>query len=171
VNIFLRISILIIVLLGSSVSVFAWEIVTKSATGTIKKEIRQEKSVEIKDDTKDKPEIKKSDDTKTPDEKEVKKEKVGWDANISEINASIVKIFKLQSDRDLKSVDLVFIKRYPDFDKRIEAYDSIQNTYEVQKKRIQDSETISTNSKTILTAYLNYMIQALEKRKDALEEL
>jgi hypothetical protein len=171
VNTPLRIIVLIIALLASSVAVFAWEVGTKSWASIAKKEVLKEKSIEIKDEIKDKTEVKKSDETKSTDEKEVKKERVGWDANISEINASIVKIFKLQSDRDLRSVDLVFTKRYPDLEKRIEAYDSIQNTYEVQKKRIQESEAISTNSKAILAAYLNYMIQALEKRKDDLEEL
>ncbi len=66
-------------------------------------------------------------------------------------------------------MDVNLQKKIPDVTKRIQAYDSIQTTLELRKVRIL-KVNISPVNKELLSAYFDYMIGALEKRKESLSE-
>ncbi len=85
-----------------------------------------------------------------------------------EINNYILEAYKLQWNKILKDIDASLQRINPDVETRIQAYDHIQKTLAMREKRIQ-AMALSENNKTILTAYLDYMIQSLEKRQAELK--
>lgn len=85
------------------------------------------------------------------------------------INSYILETYKAQWDKILKDMDQSLQKKIPDVEKRIQAYDSIQTTLELRKTRIL-KVNISEANKDLLSAYFDYMIGSLEKRKEALSE-
>lgn len=85
------------------------------------------------------------------------------------INSYILETYKAQWDKILKDMDVNLQKKIPDVTKRIQAYDSIQTTLELRKVRIL-KVNISEANKELLSAYFDYMIGALEKRKESLRE-
>ena len=66
-------------------------------------------------------------------------------------------------------MDLNLQKKIPDVEKRIKAYDSIQTTLELRKNRIM-KVNLSENNRQLLSDYFDYMIDALEKRKELLSQ-
>ena len=84
------------------------------------------------------------------------------------INSYILETYKSQWDKILKDMDLSLQKKIPDIEKRIQAYDSIQNTLELRKTKIMKIN-ISEANRSLLSAYFDYMIKSLEKRKTSLE--
>lgn len=65
-------------------------------------------------------------------------------------------------------MDLSIEKVNPNPKVRIDVYSGIQKTLEFRKQKIEKSE-MSTESKDIITGYLEYMISTIEKRKKTLE--
>ena len=92
------------------------------------------------------------------------KENVQW-----LINSYILETYKAQWDKILKDMDISLQKKIPDIEKRIQAYTSIQKTLELRKNRILKAN-ISEVNKTLLNSYFDYMIEALEKKKESLRE-
>jgi hypothetical protein len=119
------------------------------------------------------------------DEEEVsktEKETGTWDAETNEetpkteketvqwlINSYILDTYKAQWDKILKDMDISLQKKIPDIDKRMQAYTSIQKTLELRKNRILKVD-ISEINKILLSSYFDYMIDALEKKKEGLKE-
>ena len=87
-------------------------------------------------------------------EKEVKKE----------INAYIIEAYKLQWAKILKDIDSSLQKLDLDDEGIREAYQRIRDTLDTRRKKLQSSDTLSENSKEILSEYLAYMIVGLNKR-------
>lgn len=85
------------------------------------------------------------------------------------INSYILETYKAQWEKILKDMDLNLQKKIPDIEKRIKAYDSIQTTLELRKNRILKVD-LSESNKQLLSDYFDYMIDALEKRKELLTE-
>lgn len=126
----------------------------------------EDSNKESKKDEKEKKDIKKSDkeDKEDSDFTPEDKEKVQ-----QEINTYILEAYKLQGNKILKDIDVSLQKINTDSETRIKAYARIQRTLEMRKKRIQNMD-LSENNKTILTAYLQYMINALEKKQANLKD-
>ncbi len=158
--------------------VAGWSGITHASTGM--------KLTETKSDAKEtKDTVQKTTEKKVPITKVVKDENVD---DVSEstdddessqkdeketvqtlINSYILETYKAQWDKILKDMDVSLQKKIPDVAKRIQAYDSIQTTLELRKTRIL-KVNISEANKDLLSSYFNYMIAALEKRKDSLSE-
>ena len=85
------------------------------------------------------------------------------------INSYILETYKAQWEKILKDMDLNLQKKIPDVEKRIKAYDSIQTTLELRKNRIM-KVNLSENNRQLLSDYFDYMIDALEKRKELLSQ-
>ncbi len=85
------------------------------------------------------------------------------------INSYILETYKAQWDKILKDMDISLQKKIPDIEKRTQAYTSIQKTLELRKNRILKVD-ISEINKVLLSSYFEYMIDALEKKKEGLRE-
>lgn len=96
---------------------------------------------------------------------EVKTEVKKWTIQKS-VNAYILDIYKFQWDRILKDLDENLTKIFPTTASKVEAYKSIQDTLEKRKWAIESDVKIGKNSKIIITKYLNYMIDEIEKKKE-----
>lgn len=81
----------------------------------------------------------------------------------------ILEVYKLQGSKILKDIDVSLQKINTDSETRIKAYARIQRTLEMRRKRVQNMD-LSENNKAILTAYLQYMITALEKKQANLKD-
>ncbi len=108
-------------------------------------------------------------------EKRIKSEKITATGSNEEeniqtlINSYILETYKTQGEKILKDLDQNLQKKIPDKEKRIKAYDSIQTTLELRKARIL-KVSLNENNKKLLSSYFDYMITALENRKNALVE-
>lgn len=81
-----------------------------------------------------------------------------------EINAYIIEAYKLQWAKILKDIDSSLQKLDLDDEGMREAYQRIRDTLDSRRKKLQSSDTLSDNSKEILSEYLAYMIVGLNKR-------
>lgn len=153
---------------SGSTNISTWSVKSTETSPKIsEKKKSSEKIVPIKEEldktgstTDDEEENSKESKWATKDEKE----------NVqSLINSYILDTYKAQWDKILKDMELSLQKKIPDISKRIQAYDSIQNTLELRKNRIL-KVNISDANKLLLSKYFDYMIESLEKRKENLEE-
>ena len=81
------------------------------------------------------------------------------------INGYILEIYKFRGNKILDELETSIPKIAPTSAAQIDAYSSIQETLARKKESIMNDETMRKNSKIILTKYLDYMIDGIEKRK------
>lgn len=80
----------------------------------------------------------------------------------------ILEVYKIQGNKILKDMDISIEKINSDPKIRIDIYSSIQKTLELRKIKIEKG-AMSTESKSILIWYIEYMVTTIEKKKKNLE--
>ncbi len=87
-----------------------------------------------------------------------------------EIGSYILEAYKIQWNKILKDIDTSLQKINPETDARIQSYDRIEATLAFRKKKIIENTDLSDTNQDIITSYLDFMIQSIEKRKAELAE-
>lgn len=81
------------------------------------------------------------------------------------INNYILDIYKLQWSKIITDLDENLEKMNINKEWKKEVYSNIQETLKLRKKSIESDKNTGKNTKTILTNYLDYMINEFENKK------
>lgn len=81
------------------------------------------------------------------------------------INNYILDIYKLQWSKIITDLDENLEKMNINKEWKKEVYSNIQETLKLRKKSIESDKNTGKNAKTILTNYLDYMINEFENKK------
>lgn len=81
------------------------------------------------------------------------------------INNYILDIYKLQWSKIITDLDENLEKMNINKEWKKEVYSNIQETLKLRKKSVESDKNTGKNAKTILTNYLDYLINELENKK------
>lgn len=85
------------------------------------------------------------------------------------VNDYILQIYKLQSNKILKDLDISLEKVATTPQARIKAYDNIKNTLRARKEEVLENTSMGENSKKILARYLDFLILEIEKQQKLIQ--